>query len=79
MSKQEFKGKCLGVRLDIGTPNCSTGVLVTLMVEDDEQWLDKLSFDAFWLEEMGQQIARAHDAHMNIPESEKQPDEQAKP
>ena len=48
--KTEFLGNCIGVRLkDRGKDDKHQ--LIVLLIEDDENWYEKVQFSSFWLDE----------------------------
>ncbi len=56
----EFKGNCVGVRL---TPrsdgNKDKHILVTILIEDDEHWSEKVTVSSHWLQEMIHKLQEA--------------------
>lgn len=63
----EIKGDCMGVRIEERLPEQYFGEtyhpdpLVTIMVEDDENWFDGEQFDVAWLDEMIRVLTAAKD------------------
>lgn len=57
----EFKGNCIGVRLEERGPN-DPHICFTLMVENDENWFDKMSVSSYWLDETIAVLQVAKDA-----------------
>lgn len=54
----QFLGSCIGVRLkDRGKDDPHQ--LVTVLVEDDENWHDKMTVSSFWLDEAIAQLQAA--------------------
>jgi hypothetical protein len=56
----EIKGGCFGVRIDKPLAGGEYEA-ITLMVEDDENWFDKVSFSGFWLEDIIAVLQEAKD------------------
>jgi hypothetical protein len=52
---KEFKGDCMGVRVKERGENDSH-LQVTLLVEDDENWFEKQTFDSYWIDELIEQL-----------------------
>lgn len=51
-------GNCLGIGLSRRGPKDSH-IIVSLLVEDDEQWFECGSFSSFWLEDLDDVLAKA--------------------
>jgi len=47
----KFKGQCVGVSLDKRGIE-DDHILISLLIEDDEEWFKKLSISSSWLDEM---------------------------
>ena len=54
---EEFKGRCLGVRVE---KIKKSEPLVTILIEDDEQWIEQdCHFSAYYLPELIEQLQKA--------------------
>jgi hypothetical protein len=53
-----FKGECMGVGLEMRS-DADPHITVVLLIEDDTNWFEKMSFSSHWLPEMQRMIAAA--------------------
>lgn len=62
----EYKGQCMGVKVTPDDRSKTGGhprhAEVTLLVEDDENWFEKWTFDSYWLDEMIEMLTLARKA-----------------
>lgn len=58
----EFKNESFSIKIEENRNCCSSGLLITLLTEDDENWSEKYSFDAYWFESYFQVVKQAHDS-----------------
>lgn len=58
--KQTFRGACVGVDL-VPRGSADRHILVKILIEDDENWIEKLSISSYWLDEMIDQLITARD------------------
>lgn len=58
MKRKQFRGKCMGVTLEPRGPG-DNHIMVTLEIEDDENWFEKMSVSSYWIDELIEQLQAA--------------------
>lgn len=61
MSRVEFKGECIGVRLQERGGPSDPHAEVAMMVEDDGNWFTKQEFSSYWLDEAIEMLIAARE------------------
>ncbi len=57
--KKQFRAECIGVDLTPRAEDIDNHAMVTILIEDDEFWGEKLTISSHWLDEIIQQLTIA--------------------